>query len=148
MNNYEKKFKSFLKEGIEEERDPSSFYVLYQKKGEFSKPAAAEYKDKEDAEKFADSLESDGYSAMVLDQQSMDSVKGVDLKEEINEEEFMGSYDPRDPNIQRIVRDDLEKMEERLEAMVELGPNYAAFQNAQYSAGAIKKALKLIRSAR
>jgi len=79
-----------IKEGIEdvlsvrEDRNSNMFYVLYQKKGVFGKPAAAGYKNRKDAEKFAKSL-GNNHNTMILDKQSMKNVKGVDVKESVNE---------------------------------------------------------------
>jgi len=65
---------------MREDRNSNMFYVLYQKKGVFGKPAAAGYKDRKDAEKFAKSL-GNNHNTMILDKQSMKNVKGVDVKE-------------------------------------------------------------------
>ena len=65
---------------VNEDRNSNMFYVLYQKKGVFGKPAAAGYKDRKDAEKFAKSL-GNNHNTMILDKQSMKNVKGVDVKE-------------------------------------------------------------------
>src|SRR6056300_562834 len=65
---------------VNEDRNSNMFYVLYQKKGVLGKPAAAGYKDRKDAEKFAKSLGSN-HNTMILDKQSMKNVKGVDVKE-------------------------------------------------------------------
>ena len=73
----------FLKsigESVNENRKSNMFYVLYQKKGVFGKPAAAGYKNRKDAEKFAKSL-GNNHNTMILDKQSMKNVKGVDIKE-------------------------------------------------------------------
>jgi len=67
-------------ESVNEDRNSNMFYVLYQKKGVFGKPAAAGYKDRKDAEKFAKSL-GNNHNTMILDKQSMKNVKGVDVKE-------------------------------------------------------------------
>jgi len=72
---------------VNEDRNSNMFYVLYQKKGVFGKPAAAGYKDRKDAEKFAKSLGSN-HNTMILDKQSMKNVKGVDVKESVNEAKF------------------------------------------------------------
>ena len=63
-----------------------SFFVMYQKKGVFGKPAAVKYKDKKTAEKFAKDLERDGYNTMILDRQTMRNVKGVKVTEAKNKE--------------------------------------------------------------
>ena len=63
-----------------------SFFVMYQKKGVFGKPAAVKYKDKKTAEKFAKDLERDGYNTMILDRQTMRNVKGVKVTESKNKE--------------------------------------------------------------
>ena len=68
-----------VNESVNEKRDPNLFYVLYQKKGEFNKPAAAGYKTRKDAEDFAKSLRN--YNIMILNKQEMKHVKGVDIKE-------------------------------------------------------------------
>ena len=68
---------------MREDRNSNMFYVLYQKKGVFGKPAAAGYKDRKDAEKFANSLKN--HNTMILDKQSMKNVKGVDVKESVTE---------------------------------------------------------------
>ena len=73
-------------ESINEKRDPNLFYVLYQKKGEFNKPAAAGYKTRKDAEDFAKSLRN--YNIMILNKQEMKHVKGVDIKEELSQAEI------------------------------------------------------------
>ena len=65
---------------VNEDRNSNMFYVLYQKKGVFGKPAAAGYKDRKDAEKFAKSL-GNNHNTMILDKQSMKNVKGVDVTE-------------------------------------------------------------------
>ena len=67
-------------ESVNEDRNSNMFYVLYQKKGVFGKPAAAGYKDRKDAEKFAKSL-GNNHNTMILDKQSMKNVKGVDVNE-------------------------------------------------------------------
>jgi hypothetical protein len=67
-------------ESVNEDRNSNMFYVLYQKKGVLGKPAAAGYKDRKDAEKFAKSLGSN-HNTMILDKQSMKNVKGVDVNE-------------------------------------------------------------------
>ena len=69
-----------IRESVNEDRNSNMFYVLYQKKGVFGKPAAAGYKDRKDAEKFAKSL-GNNHNTMILDKQSMKNVKGVDVKE-------------------------------------------------------------------
>jgi len=73
-------------ESINEKRDPNLFYVLYQRKGVFNKPAAAGYKDRKDAEKFAKSLKN--HNTMILNKQTMKNVKGVDIKEELSQAEI------------------------------------------------------------
>ena len=71
------------RESVNEKRESNLFYVLYQKKGVFGKPAASGYKDRKDAEKFAKSLKN--HNTMILDKQSMKNVHGVKVKEGINE---------------------------------------------------------------
>jgi hypothetical protein len=72
-------------ESVNEERDSNLFYVLYQKKdGKFSKPQAAGYKSREDAEKFAKSL--NNHSTMILDKTDWAGVRGVKVtNESVNE---------------------------------------------------------------
>ena len=70
---------------VNEDRNSNMFYVLYQKKGVFGKPAAAGYKDRKDAEKFAKSL-GNNHNTMILDKQSMKNVKGVDVNESASKE--------------------------------------------------------------
>ena len=70
---------------VNEDRNSNMFYVLYQKKGVFGKPAAAGYKDRKDAEKFAKSL-GNNHNTMILDKQSMKNVKGVDVNESAGKE--------------------------------------------------------------
>jgi hypothetical protein len=72
-------------ESVNEERDSNLFYVLYQKKdGKFSKPQAAGYKSREDAEKFAKSL--NNHSTMILDKNDWAGVRGVKVtNESVNE---------------------------------------------------------------
>jgi hypothetical protein len=72
-------------ESVTEERDSNLFYVLYQKKdGKFSKPQAAGYKSREDAEKFAKSL--NNHSTMILDKNDWAGVRGVKVtNESVNE---------------------------------------------------------------
>ena len=77
---------------VNEKRESNMFYVLYQKKGAFGKPAAAGYKDRKDAEKFAKSL-GNNHNTMILDKQSMKNVKGVDVKESINEVAYKDAID-------------------------------------------------------
>jgi len=72
-------------ESVNEDRNSNMFYVLYQKKGVFGKPAAAGYKDRKDAEKFAKSL-GNNHNTMILDKQSMKNVKGVDVNESASKE--------------------------------------------------------------
>jgi hypothetical protein len=72
-------------ESVNEDRNSNMFYVLYQKKGVFGKPAAAGYKDRKDAEKFAKSL-GNNHNTMILDKQSMKNVKGVDVNESAGKE--------------------------------------------------------------
>ena len=68
-----------VNESVNEKRDPNLFYVLFQKKGVFGKPAAAGYKTRKDAEDFAKSLRN--YNIMILNKQEMKHVKGIDIKE-------------------------------------------------------------------
>ena len=74
-----------IRESVNEDRNSNMFYVLYQKKGVFGKPAAAGYKDRKDAEKFAKSL-GNNHNTMILDKQSMKNVKGVDVNESASKE--------------------------------------------------------------
>ena len=74
------KFPKAIDESVNE-----SFFVMYQKKGVFGKPAAVKYKDKKTAEKFAKDLERDGYNTMILDRQTMRNVKGVKVTEDKNQ---------------------------------------------------------------
>ena len=74
-----KKGKKKKNESVNEKRDPNLFYVLFQKKGVFGKPAAAGYKTRKDAEDFAKSLRN--YNTMILNKQEMKHVKGIDIKE-------------------------------------------------------------------
>lgn len=74
-----------IRESVNEDRNSNMFYVLYQKKGVFGKPAAAGYKDRKDAEKFAKSL-GNNHNTMILDKQSMKNVKGVDVNEAASKE--------------------------------------------------------------
>lgn len=94
-------------ESVNEERDSNLFYVLYQKKdGKFSKPQAAGYKSREDAEKFAKSL--NNHSTMILDKNDWSGVKGVKVtNESVNEEKYtvidpMGNQKGVGPKIQAI----------------------------------------------
>ena len=68
-----------LQKDMKEARDPNLFYLLFQKKGVFGKPAAAGYKTRKDAEDFAKSLRN--YNIMILNKQEMKHVKGIDIKE-------------------------------------------------------------------
>ena len=80
-------YKYGFDESVNEDRNSNMFYVLYQKKGVFGKPAAAGYKNRKDAEKFAKSL-GNNHNTMILDKQSMKNVKGVDVKESVNEDSY------------------------------------------------------------
>ena len=84
-NPIQKKMIKMFQESVNEERDSNLFYVLYQKKdGKFSKPQAAGYKSREDAEKFAKSL--NNHSTMILDKNDWSGVKGVKVtNESVNE---------------------------------------------------------------
>lgn len=77
-------------ESVNEERNSNLFYVLYQKKdGKFSKPQAAGYTSREDAERFAKSL--NNHSTMILDKNDFSGVKGVKVtNESVNEEIAVG----------------------------------------------------------
>ena len=79
------KYPNAIDESVNEDRNSNMFYVLYQKKGVFGKPAAAGYKDRKDAEKFAKSL-GNNHNTMILDKQSMKNVKGVDVNESAGKE--------------------------------------------------------------
>jgi hypothetical protein len=84
-NPIQKKMIKMFQESVNEERNSNLFYVLYQKKdGKFSKPQAAGYASREDAEKFAKSL--NNHSTMILDKNDFSGVKGVKVtNESVNE---------------------------------------------------------------